>query len=141
MYVSHESLEKNSINDILNITDYVASTPVVKKIINKVEEKYEYRPKHIRGSGVLREGYCDKCAKWYKLKTSSYWYHMNYKHGINSNGVKYPDPAIRRFNDHNEAFCNLCNKWVSLGKSKKTYKFNWYRHWQKNHVADVKNKK
>lgn len=139
LYAGYESAEKNSVQEIL-----AASAPAVhlsRRRPEKGSEVYEYRPKHVRGSGVLREGYCSRCNKWYKLKTSSYWYHMNYKHGINSSGVKYPDPVVRVLGDRNEAFCSLCNKWVALGRGKSSYKFNWYRHWQKIHVVDQKNKK
>lgn len=123
----------------------------------KNEDNQIYRPKHIRGIGIYREGYCQICNKWFRLKTSSYWYHMNYKHGINSKGKKYPEPDLREFNNKIESFCTLCNNWIVLSGCKKNYKngerknggnknggnvrkniknikYSWFRHFQKVHV-------
>ncbi|KAH9411823.1 hypothetical protein HK407_03g05740 [Ordospora pajunii] len=94
-----------------------------------------YKPVRIRGIGMLREGYCEICKTWLRLKTSSYWYHMNYKHGINSRGVKYPEPQIRSVGCRTESFCTVCDKWIALGSSKhgKSAKFGWFKHCQKVH--------
>ena len=94
-----------------------------------------YRPKKVRNKGSQREGYCEECGKWFKLKTSSYWYHMNYKHGINSDGLKYPEPSVQFNKNKIESYCAVCKKWIYLGyqKSSKSYNFNWYRHWQRGH--------
>ncbi len=93
----------------------------------------EYSPKKIRGSGSKREGYCECCDKWYNMKNSSYWYHMNYKHGINSKGEKYPTPKTRDVRGTTEGYCTICEEWVCLGLSKRNYRFNWLRHMQKTH--------
>ena len=94
-----------------------------------------YKPVRIRGIGMLREGYCEICKTWLRLKTSSYWYHMNYKHGINSRGVKYPEPQMRFVGCRTESFCTVCDKWILLGSSKhgKSAKFGWFKHCQKVH--------
>jgi hypothetical protein len=96
-----------------------------------------YRPKKIRGVGSQREGYCEDCRLWFRLKTSSYWYHMNYKHGINSSGARYPEPETRCRDRRVESFCGACNDWVVVGtkKKKKSIRFGWYRHWQKRHCG------
>lgn len=95
-----------------------------------------YRPKKIRGTGSLREGYCCECNTWLRLKTSSYWYHMNYKHGINSRGVRYPEPQTRCLGTRVEGFCNMCSDWIFLGHRNKgkSILFGWFKHWQKNHT-------
>ncbi|KAF7684126.1 Meiotic expression up-regulated protein 26 [Astathelohania contejeani] len=104
---------------------------------NKSSDKMTdlYRPRQVRGVGSQREGYCSECNLWFKLKTSSYWYHMNFKHGINSQGTKYPEPITKKTNLGVKAICNKCNKWIHLGNryNKKSIKYNWYKHWQKEH--------
>ena len=94
-----------------------------------------YKPARVRGTGRLREGYCEPCRLWLRLKTSSYWYHMNYKHGINSRGVRYPEPQIRYAEHGADAFCSTCNQWVSLGHKTagKSTRFGWFKHCQKKH--------
>lgn len=92
-----------------------------------------YKPRIVRGEGVEREGYCEKCDKWFRLKTSSYWYHMNYKHGISSSGKLCPEPELRDRNYRVEGFCKECNSWIVLGSNPKNVKFGWFRHWQKIH--------
>lgn len=92
-----------------------------------------YSPKFIRGVGAQREGHCQTCDRWFKMKTSSYWYHMNYKHGINSKGIKYPDPVLREINYKIEGFCNICDQWITLGNKHKTSRFLWKKHFQKEH--------
>lgn len=104
----------------------------------KRKKKDIYKPQQTRGNGQEREGFCDECNKWFRLKTSSYWYHMNYKHGINSNGVRYPEPEVRVSNSKVEGFCRVCDEWISLGNksNQKSIKFGWYKHWQKNHSTN-----
>lgn len=94
-----------------------------------------YKPKKVRGFGSSREGYCNVCDVWLRLKTSSYWYHMNYKHGINSRGVKYPEPETRYSECKVEGFCDVCDGWIVLGhrNNRRSIRFGWFRHWQKNH--------
>ena len=92
-----------------------------------------YSPSLIRGKGPLREGYCQICDKWFKMKTSSYWYHMNYKHGISSKGEKFPEPIFREFENKIQGFCKKCDTWISLGNNKKTSMFLWKKHYQKQH--------
>lgn len=103
--------------------------------VSSITKKELYRPKQVRNKGSLREGYCEECNKWFRLKTSSYWYHMNYKHGINSEGLKYPEPGIQFNKNKIESYCVVCKRWICLGhqKNSKSYKFNWYRHWQRDH--------
>lgn len=100
-----------------------------------VEEKPQngYSPKRIRGTGSQREGYCEYCEKWYNMKNSSYWYHMNYKHGINCKGEKYPMPKLREVSALTQGYCTQCDEWICLGSTKKNYRFSWLRHVQKMH--------
>ncbi|ELQ75386.1 Zn-finger-containing protein [Trachipleistophora hominis] len=148
--ITRESLELNSFNDILDIEEYYLNKKtndtcdygvyydfIPEKQLNKIETaaKEMYRPKHVKGKGILREGYCDSCNKWFRLKTSSYWYHMNYKHGINSKGKKYPQPYLREMYNRLESYCRMCDKWIFLcsASGKKSVTYAWYRHFQKNH--------
>lgn len=123
-------------NNSLFLQDLLESS-TIEEILDKnvfyENRENKYQPKFIRGKGPEREGHCEICNKWYKLKTSSYWYHMNYKHGINSKGEKYPEAKIRQRERKVEAFCNQCNDWIPLGINKKGTKFTWLRHLQKNH--------
>lgn len=55
-----------------------------------------YTPRLQRGKGDSKEGYCSLCTPgiWLRIKQSSYWYHMNYHHGINaSTGSSYDPPT------------------------------------------------
>lgn len=92
-----------------------------------------YKPSIVRGVGTTREGYCSHCDKWFRLKTSSYWYHMNYKHGISSRGLKCPEPKLRENEGRTEGLCKECQKWIKLGNNSKSVRFGWFRHWQKTH--------
>lgn len=54
-----------------------------------------YTPRWIRGYGNGREGLCELCnpGQWFRTKQSSYWYHMNFHHGISaSTGRPYDSP-------------------------------------------------
>ncbi|AFM97923.1 hypothetical protein EHEL_030250 [Encephalitozoon hellem ATCC 50504] len=117
------------------INDCADDLVIHPKEIKKQGDGDVYKPRKIRGTGRLREGYCRMCNLWFKLKTSSYWYHMNYKHGINSKGVRYPEPQIKYVGDKAEGFCAICNDWVVLGHKSngKSTKFGWFRHCQKKH--------
>lgn len=142
----HFSSDLESIDDIetflLNQRDYDTNKFDFDFNFQKNEQKLEstvkkqiYRPKHIRGDGIKREGYCESCDQWFRLKTSSYWYHMNYKHGINSKGQKYPEPELRNKNNQIESFCPICKKWILLCaiRGRKSVKYSWFKHFQKMH--------
>lgn len=105
----------------------------------KKKEDQNYRPKLVRGKGIEREGFCDSCQKWFRLKTSSYWYHMNYKHGINSKGKKYPEPILRQNNQKIESFCSICDEWIIICgiRGRKSVKYSWFRHFQKTHNDEI----
>ncbi len=130
--------ESNTLDELFEMNYFDLSLPFSLDSVEKKEPSYEeksngYSPKFIRGSGSEREGKCDICEKWFKLKTSSYWYHMNYKHGVNSKGIKCPEPIFKDKNKPVEGYCKMCNQWIYLGNSKKKSNFPWLRHWQKHH--------
>lgn len=55
-----------------------------------------YTPRFQRGAGEAKEGFCGLCSPgvWLRIKQSSYWYHMNYHHGISaSTGRPYEAPT------------------------------------------------
>ncbi len=114
--------------------------PDFKKINAMANNKYgetkqvRYKPPVIRGVGVTREGLCSYCKKWFRLKTSSYWYHMNYKHGISARGEICPEPKLRERSGKKEGFCKECNAWIELGSKNRSVKFGWFKHWQKTHL-------
>lgn len=123
----------NTINNTFNNTFNNISD--LENYLNETENKkyFKYRPEITRGKGVLREGYCKQCDKWLKLKTSNYWYHMNYMHGINTNGQKYPNPELRIIKNIKQGFCKECSKWIDLGKNTNGMRYNWFKHWKKVH--------
>ena len=96
-------------------------------------KELSYKPKHTRGDGPSKEALCETCNKWFKLKTSSYWYHMHYKHGISANGRVCPEPVTRNRNYKVEGYCKECKEWIVLGVAKRGARFGWYRHWQRFH--------
>ncbi|KAM0678769.1 hypothetical protein BDAP_000552 [Binucleata daphniae] len=114
--------------------DLMQKKPFDKKQSKKIKQREGYKPKYVRGKGVLREGLCEMCNLWFRLKTSSYWYHMNFKHGIASNGTTYPEPNIVYRGEKAFSVCKICKKEVNLGVSKKTMTYNWYKHFQKEHT-------
>ncbi|ORZ35118.1 hypothetical protein BCR44DRAFT_32067 [Catenaria anguillulae PL171] len=59
-----------------------------------------YTPRIVRGCGRDREAKCHICDtdKWLNLKTSAYWYHMQYYHGISSaSGLPFFQPSAHRW--------------------------------------------
>ncbi|KRH93116.1 Zn-finger-containing protein [Pseudoloma neurophilia] len=109
-------------------------TPENLEVKTDESQSENYRPKFIRGKGVNREGYCQMCSKWFRLKTSSYWYHMNYKHGINSKGKKYPEPILKQNDQKIESYCTICKKWIVCTiKGRKSIHYSWFKHFQKKH--------
>lgn len=95
-----------------------------------------YRPKKVRYEGKEREGQCPICSKYYKLKTSCYWYHMNYKNGINKNGIVIPSVyKTRTSGSFLEAYCEKCAAWVQINTKNKNKEFGWRKHWQKYHTV------
>lgn len=161
-FITADSIEKNSFKEIYEIEEYILRkqaenmnvAPEVfyreeffptltenktketqkKTALKKLKRHQNYKPKNIRGQGVFREGLCEECNKWFRLKTSSYWYHMNFKHGIAANGMTYPEPEV--YYNKGKAFsvCKSCNAEVPLGGNNKTLKYNWYKHFQKEHA-------
>ena len=109
----------------------------IRKIFSMTEE-YSYKPISYRFSGKLREGQCSVCNGWFKLKTSSYWYHMNYIHGINKNNVKIPvEFRTKTTNKFLMAYCEICNDWISINTKNNNKTFGWRKHWQKFHSSSI----
>ena len=96
-----------------------------------------YTPGWIRGSGNNREGLCEQCNPpvWLRTKQSSYWYHLNFFHGISAaTGRPYDAPLSRRLVEGSgegeneiakaaeqewsiiteEGFCGYCRRWVVI---------------------------
>jgi hypothetical protein len=85
-----------------------------------------YKPLWIRGTGRRREGRCELCNPpiWLNMKKSTYWYHMNFIHGINSKtGRNYQKPEEYRLTLHMlpqkseyciQGRCHQCNDWILI---------------------------
>ena len=111
---------------------------------SRYKEGSLYTPRFIRGKGTEREGLCTLCESptWFNMKHSTYWYHMNYVHGVNHRTDTYYDlpqryrcvrlkspinnpPLIsdskrRETADSKyQGYCNTCNEWIDL------YFFKW----------------
>lgn len=149
-----------------------ASKPVPKRkkenheiSINVIKQAVDgsnmYKPRFVRGQGETREGLCEYCnpGTWHRLKQSSYWYHMNFQHGISSvTGTLYENPVDTRKTsywtkkskkqqgnqgslqiNYVQGFCDSCNKWVDITQENNTDAdgnlrlTNWYRHAHKCH--------
>ncbi|KAL6121563.1 meu26 [Nucleospora cyclopteri] len=137
---------KENINNIPNPL-FIGKNEILKNKINEGDQsvicksKIPYKPKLVRGDGKEREGMCEICSKWYKLKTSSYWYHMNYKHGISKNGNLFPKKFETRVKQNViQGYCKLCRKWIDINSKNKNVTFGWNRHYQKWH-SDSENKR
>ncbi|EPX70724.1 uncharacterized protein SOCG_04233 [Schizosaccharomyces octosporus yFS286] len=91
-----------------------------------------YLPRFTRGQGKKKEGLCPICCfqknfVWLRTKTSAYWYHMNFLHGIHSKGRPYHPPiefrtipvrkvkSIIGLPDRRQIVqgkCHQCNRWI-----------------------------
>ncbi|KAJ4148641.1 hypothetical protein LMH87_003102 [Akanthomyces muscarius] len=106
-------------------------------IPHKQEPRFEgdmHTPKWVRGHGEKREGWCGLCkpGRWLVLKTSAYWYHKAFTHGISAaTGAPFQGPLDKRRIDGKmdvwEGLCGNCNTWIRLfGRKKKGTA--WFRH-------------
>ncbi|PWN31945.1 uncharacterized protein FA14DRAFT_127412, partial [Meira miltonrushii] len=95
-----------------------------------------YTPRWVRGDGPAREGFCSLCEEgsWLQLKTSQYWYHVRFTHGVNSNTGKIYDPPLRlRICDDpmssTYGFCGECHQWIPICTPRRKRCFTpWFKH-------------
>ncbi|TPX49407.1 hypothetical protein SeLEV6574_g01493 [Synchytrium endobioticum] len=103
-----------------------------------------YTPTLVRFGGTQKQGLCDQCGvlgKWLQLKTSAFWYHKQFYHGISSITGQYFTPSSSlRLLYHNvatdeegsssksqaatatvmvEALCKECNQWIPIMNPKR----------------------
>lgn len=114
-----------------------------------------YTPRWVRGKGAEREGFCGMCHPgiWLKIKQSSYWYHMNFSHGISAaTGRPYLAPRkikqVLRATSAGEqvyqveAKCDSCAEYICLAHmveprdegrlfEDSSVRLTWWRHQQK----------
>ncbi|RKP22805.1 hypothetical protein SYNPS1DRAFT_9804, partial [Syncephalis pseudoplumigaleata] len=96
-----------------------------------------YTPRRIEGVGRAKQGQCPICydeAKpaWFCLKTSAYWYHMNFFHGISSVTRRpYANPLY-------DGLCHQCRKWIPMDSVRHTAvkvpMIYWWKHAQQCHA-------
>ncbi|KAE8212027.1 hypothetical protein CF327_g4282 [Tilletia walkeri] len=98
-----------------------------------------YAPRYIRGQGMIKEGLCPVCwesgeERFFKIKQSSYNYHMQYTHGISAvtgepfappiafRTVERPKKDIRPFEKETikEGRCHVCHKFIAVENVKQT---------------------
>ncbi|ORD96709.1 MEU26 [Hepatospora eriocheir] len=127
------SSETECYSDCSDCTSYTSESRLNDNEKENGLEKAQYKPKSIRYEGKDREGLCEICKKWFKLRTSSYWYHMNYKHGICSNYKKILDPITRIKSRLIQGYCMFCKDWIDLSSISREYIYSWYRHFIKTH--------
>ncbi len=105
-------------NNVLVIPQEEENSVQVK---GKMEAEDLYSPRITRGKGYRKEARCDVCesegrAVWLRMKQSSYWYHMNFIHGINSqSGKPYELPSLYRNVTVSSVF-SKCEEYFSTGK-------------------------
>ena len=104
-----------------------------------------YTARWIRGEGVQREGWCNLCRRWLRLKNSEYWYDKTFSHGVShATGLPFDEPCQQRTAQHcpagknagrrtravEEGQCNICRKWYPLasGRSGRKRGQAWYKH-------------
>lgn len=100
-----------------------------------------YTPRWVRGEGTGREGWCSLCdvGSWMQLKTSQYWYHVRFTHGVNSNtGCIYDPPLQLRICDDSFGstfgLCGECGEWVPICTPRRKRSFTaWFKHAHKCH--------
>lgn len=86
-----------------------------------------YTPRFVRYQGLKKEGLCELCTppRWYKLKTSHYWYHVQFTHGIDQKTKKpFSLPAEK---NEGRGKCPHCRKWISLNEDSAAGLL-WFRH-------------
>ena len=96
-------------------------------VLNHKTAGDQYTPQYVRFADFLKEGLCEHCdpPRWYKLKTSNYWYHVQFNHGISHRtGKPFALPSETR---KGEGLCPICKKWVPLD-SKGAPAFHWFKH-------------
>ncbi|GAA5866139.1 hypothetical protein JCM3774_004095 [Rhodotorula dairenensis] len=123
-----------------------------------------YWPRFVKGSGDEKCGLCPICAepperggdgdqRWFKLKNSSYVYHMSYAHGVsNATGKPISPPIKTRVIDlpHSpkdqrshmvEGLCHKCDAWVPLQSVKNVEsiipELIWWKHAKKCHGESI----
>ncbi|EPY51886.1 fungal protein [Schizosaccharomyces cryophilus OY26] len=122
-----------------------------------------YLPRYTRGQGKKKEGLCPICCfqkkiVWLRTKTSAFWYHMNFLHGIHSKGRPYHPPiefrtipvrkvkSIVGLPDRRQIVqgkCHQCKRWIRCQGRKdvkvKVPEIFWWKHAHKCHSVDPNN--
>ncbi|KAJ2961396.1 hypothetical protein NQZ79_g3433 [Umbelopsis isabellina] len=94
-----------------------------------------YTPTWIKIKDGKRWGLCRYCFKedenqWFKMKCSSYRYHMNTHHGICSNGKYFAQPLDRRVlpDGSVDFYCHECNRYKHVQRHPQDDIIKWWRH-------------
>ncbi|EEB09778.2 fungal protein [Schizosaccharomyces japonicus yFS275] len=118
-----------------------------------------YTPRYSKGAGMEKEALCPVCFEakkevWLRTKTSAYWYHMNFAHGINTKGQQYLPPTAFRtvplgrpkrtigIPDRKtiiQGKCHQCRRWIGCqgrkNKDPKIMEIFWWKHANKCHKS------
>lgn len=121
------------------------------------DEQDLYSPRLVKGQGCEKHGVCPICfyqegvMRWFNMKFSAYWYHLNYVHGISSISKRpHPPPSKTRLSPRDplksavetfsallplvEALCAKCGRWVSVVGPKRSVvkvpQIYWWKHAQ-----------
>ncbi|KAI8056856.1 hypothetical protein BDF22DRAFT_617019 [Syncephalis plumigaleata] len=126
-----------------------------------------YTPRKVKGEGRAKLGECPVCyeegvSTWFRLKISSYWYHMNFYHGISCVTRRpYRNPVqIRKhrlsqlpessnassvssgssteaLSELHEGLCHNCDRWIAMDSIRhiavKVPMIYWWKHAQQCH--------
>lgn len=161
--ISLESLELNSLSDVNEIMEYIIKRipknkeiyksrnqkiqtknnykeEIFQPINNEIYKTFEvknrnlYSPLEIRGEGTNREGKCPYCLCFLKMKTSNFWYHMNFTHGVSSKGIKYPEPIILDCELGKYLKCTQCSIKIKYNPNKPSLSYStYYKHYHTEH--------
>ncbi|KAI9591436.1 hypothetical protein BDF19DRAFT_271400 [Syncephalis fuscata] len=126
-----------------------------------------YSPHKVKGLGRAKLGQCPLCygmgeSAWFHIKISSYWYHMNFFHGISSvTKQPYHDPILVQkrpllripkrpsasstssnssfefLSELHDGLCHHCHQWIPMDSVKqvvvKVPMIYWWKHAQRCH--------
>lgn len=127
-----------SISDMFGVSLQNNADPVPESMPNMRKKRVRflgdmYAPIWISGSGSERAGWCRVCPSWHDLRSSGYWYHLHFTHGVScATGKRFTPPIdIRRSPTETgelEVNCSKCRSWLVVGKGANRCRTAYFRH-------------